>query len=92
MLFLAMGAIKSWTVSDELWTRVDLRIAKRKRLKKRKYLWRLEVAANPWSPEKFRIAHWISIEGLAKKSWQRQFHPPVLFRVETQRGILASLA
>ena len=33
-----MSAIKSWTVSNELWNRVEPLIPKRKRKKKRKYL------------------------------------------------------
>jgi len=38
MISLAMGAIKSWAVSAELWKRVEPLIPQRKRAKKRKYL------------------------------------------------------
>lgn len=47
-----MSAIKSWTVSDELWDRVEPLIPRRKRAKKRKYLRRPGGGRKPMEPRK----------------------------------------
>jgi transposase len=47
-----MSAIKSWTVSDELWKRVEPLIPSRKRVKKRKYLRRPGGGRKPMEPRK----------------------------------------
>ena len=47
-----MSAIKSWTVSDELWEKVKPLIPKRKRKKGRKYLRRPGGGRKPMAPRK----------------------------------------
>src|SRR4030042_5544923 len=47
-----MSAIKSWTVSNELWNRVESLIPRRKRVKKRKYLRRPGGGRKPMEPRK----------------------------------------
>lgn len=47
-----MSAIKSWTVSDELWEEVAPLIPKRKREKGRKYLRRPGAGRKPMAPRK----------------------------------------
>src|SRR4030043_1124165 len=47
-----MSAIKSWTVSDELWDRVEPLIPRRKRAKKRQYLRRPGGGRKPMEPRK----------------------------------------
>lgn len=47
-----MSAIKSWTVSEELWTRVEPLIPRRKRLRQRKYLRRPGGGRKPMKPRK----------------------------------------
>src|SRR3989304_1216953 len=47
-----MSAIKSWTVSNELWNRIEPLIPKRKRAKKRKYLRRPGGGRKPMDPRK----------------------------------------
>src|SRR4030066_1781029 len=47
-----MSAIKSWTVSNELWNRVEPLIPRRKRAKKRKYLRRPGGGRKPMEPRK----------------------------------------
>ena len=49
---LAMSAIISWAVSEELWKRVEPLIPKRKRLPKRKYLRRAGGGRKPMNPRK----------------------------------------
>src|SRR4030042_2018229 len=47
-----MSAIKSWTVSADLWDRVEPLIPRRKRAKKRKYLRRPGGGRKPMEPRK----------------------------------------
>ena len=47
-----MSAIKSWTVSNELWNRVESLIPRRKRVKKRKFLRRPGAGRKPMEPRK----------------------------------------
>jgi transposase len=47
-----MSAIKSWTVSDELWDRVKPLIPKQKRVRKRQYLRRPGGGRKPMDPRK----------------------------------------
>ncbi len=46
----AMGAIKAWTISDELWAKVEPLIPKRKREKGRRYLRRPGGGRKPMEP------------------------------------------
>jgi len=47
-----MSGIKSWTVSDELWQRVESLIPKQKRLKRKKYFRRPGGGRKPMAPGK----------------------------------------
>jgi transposase len=47
-----MSAVKSWTVSNELWERVKPLIPKQKRKKKRRYLRRPGGGRKPMDPRK----------------------------------------
>jgi transposase len=69
-----MGAIKSWTVSDELWERVAPLIPKRKRKEGRKYKRRPGGGRKPMEPRKvFEAIVYVLRTGIQWKALPKEY-------------------